>query len=178
MDEYLKTGHKAGNAARKPGLESGVDWIKAVLHQAGTLFVFWEISGYRKAVLKNGPGHSGGKLALRIHDVTGIRSDEGNSLAYMDIPVPAKASHWKITGLRQNCTYITDIGLLMGQDHFIPILRSEHVQTPAGPERSQKQPGASLWKQSSREEAGWLEDVSTYTIYERQQGGDTRDFRL
>ncbi|WP_409289285.1 DUF4912 domain-containing protein [Peribacillus sp. SCS-37] len=178
MDEDLKTRNKAGNAARKPKPESGGDWIQAVLQQAGTLFVFWEISRYRKVVLENGPGHSGGKLALRIHDVTGIRFDGGNSLAHMDIPVPAGTSHWKIAGLRQNCRYITDIGLLMGQDRFIPILRSEHVHTPEDPEGAQKHSGASLWKQCSGEGAGWLEDVSTYTIYERQQGGDNRDFRL
>jgi hypothetical protein len=115
------------------------DMLHALVRDANTIHVYWEISNRRRWLATRHFQCDWGALpkVLRIYDTTGIYFNGYNAHRHGDIETTPEAQSWYIHGLNGNATYIVDIGTYNLGRQFIPLLRSNPVVTPrdmkAGP---------------------------------------------
>ncbi len=67
--------------------------------------------------------------AIRIYDVTNVKFNGENAHHFFEITVPYQQEYWFVKGLLSNRRYLAEIGVITAGS-FIPLLRSNPVQTP------------------------------------------------
>ena len=74
---------------------------------------------------------SGGfKKILRVYDVSRIIFNGSNAHRYFDIEITPEANNWYIDTQGPGRSWCVDLGLLLNNDRFITIVRSNTVSTP------------------------------------------------
>ncbi|MBM7693305.1 hypothetical protein JOC77_002745 [Peribacillus deserti] len=145
------------------------EYITAVLQNADTIFLCWAMSAAKKQAISYSLGVplSSLKTYCRLYDITGVLFNGNNAHMYMDIRLPEQAYSWKLSGVKPERSYIIDIGYKESSG-FIPVLRSESVQTPCIDFNHFGRPGqeAGCWIKWQEDKPGWNEHVSTYSLYE------------
>jgi hypothetical protein len=118
-------------APEMPDTYSG-DRIVLLVRDPYWVHVYWEISREAllraKGVLKD--EFYDARSILRVHDVTGVDFDGGNSNSHNDIPVEGGATNWYINTRVPDRAYCVEIGLLSRSGKFVLLARSNSVTTP------------------------------------------------
>ncbi len=66
---------------------------------------------------------------LRIYDISGLSFDGSSANEVSELPLPEGESCF-LSGFRPGATYVADLGVKGDHGHFMPLLRSNTVQTP------------------------------------------------
>jgi len=95
-------------------------------------FIWWDIAPETIDKLKTEQGLdlSTARLTLRVHDVTDIIFDGGNSHFFFDIDVIGNTDHWYLDIWTCNRNYCVEVGLKQA-GWFHPIVRSNTVALPS-----------------------------------------------
>lgn len=110
---------------------------------------------------------------LRIYDVTDIIFNGKNAHFIHELSLSVAQSNWIISGLKPNRCYVSEIGMRLTGGYFLPLLRSNAVHVP----RTDRSQAGNLQKELVHyllEQGGppnWVEHVSTYSYYDRENGG-------
>ncbi|PLR89487.1 glycosyltransferase [Bacillus sp. T33-2] len=148
------------------------DRIDAQLHSHRKMKVSWRISKFTYQLL------SGFfvvpldelKKSLRLYDVTSLIFNGSNQHSVMEIMIPDAQQSWLLKGLKPNRSYVVEIGVKLGENSFLPIVRSVAVLVPGYGEGTgpvQGDPGICL--NNMYTPPAWTEHVSTYSYYETVQ---------
>lgn len=70
------------------------------------------------------------QLILRVYDITGVKFDGSNANHFWDLDVGFSAKNWYIHVWQDDADYCAQLGALCGDNHFIPLMRSNIVRTP------------------------------------------------
>jgi len=93
---------------------------------------YWEI---RQATLERLKGELGdefyrAKRMLRVYDVSHIIFNGSNAHRFFDIQINEQANNWYIETAGAGRSWCVDLGLLLPDDRFITIIRSNTITTP------------------------------------------------
>lgn len=135
------------------------------------LFIYWYTAPVKIDVIQRFFKQDVGVQIIRVYDMTKKILTSVKSYPYLDIRVPLQQNYWTIKGLKENKSYIFELGVLV-EDNYFPIHRSSIVQFEEG-SSLEEQTSKQLFVTNSR---GWNENVSTYSFYETVEGsGKERD---
>ncbi len=112
--------------------EYGQDKIILQVRDPWWAHAYWEIQGKTFEELKNGlqDDFYKAKHILRVYDVSSIIFDGKNAHRFFDIQINEHANNWYIDTGGPGRSWCVDLGLLLPDDRFIMIVRSNTVTTP------------------------------------------------
>jgi hypothetical protein len=70
------------------------------------------------------------QLILRVYDITRIKFNGSNAKYTWDLDVGFSTKNWYIHVWQDNADYCAELGIRYGENHFIPLTRSNIVRTP------------------------------------------------
>lgn len=112
----------------------GQDRLVLLARDPYWLYAYWEISVTRQEDFSKqfGPvAWPTSQPVLRIYDVTGIKEFiGGNAHSCVDLPLDAEAESWHIEVGQANRAYCVDLGRVLPNGEFVPLLRSNVTATP------------------------------------------------
>ncbi|MEW9699835.1 DUF4912 domain-containing protein [Paenibacillus sp. SI8] len=111
--------------------QSDRDTLHLLVQSPSTLFVYWHLSSRKCAMIQEhfGSDWQSLKPALRLYDTTGIPFDGSAAGGVSEIPLP-KGESCFLSGFRPERAYIADLGIQNEHGQFLPLLRSNRVETP------------------------------------------------
>ncbi|MBF0571031.1 MAG: DUF4912 domain-containing protein [Candidatus Omnitrophica bacterium] len=96
------------------------------------IYAYWDYTGEdidrARNQLKFESGDS--RLVLRVYDITLIDFNGSNANHTWDLDVGFSTKDWYIHVWQDNADYCAELGVSCGEDHFIPLTRSNIVRTP------------------------------------------------
>lgn len=98
---------------------------------------------------------------IRIYDVTAIYFNGKNAHHVYEIPIPYENGFWMIKGLKENRSYIGELGVYLSETEFFPLLQSNCIQTVNG--AVDEHVVNPLMRQNATPK--WIDHVSTYSYY-------------
>lgn len=149
--------------------------IVLMVRDPNCLFVYWEITDYRKSLVSRHLNCDWEKLTpiIRLFDVTDREFDGFNANYYLDIKIHPMANNWYLQDISPNRAYVADYGVLNEQDEFTSILSSQTILTPRDRAADQRPP--IVFPKNKDEIGGWkanrndkkIDNISSYSIYEK-----------
>ncbi|MCY0874778.1 MAG: DUF4912 domain-containing protein [Firmicutes bacterium] len=108
------------------------DRIVALCRDPQTIFVYWEMTDWRKRVIAQHFGQPFDRLglSLRAYDVTDIYFTGENAHWDRLQAIAPETDSAYMYGLAAHRVFVVDIGLQLSDGHFFTLLRSEPVATP------------------------------------------------
>jgi hypothetical protein len=96
------------------------------------MHAYWEISQSSKDYFYKKYGHDlvSGVFILRVYDVTDIIFDGSNAHRFFDIRLGSNIEKWYINVGEYNRVWCTELGCILNDGNFIPIVRSNAVALP------------------------------------------------
>jgi len=70
------------------------------------------------------------QLVLRVYEITRINFNGSNAKSSWDLEVGNSKKNWYIQVWQDNADYCVELGMRCGEDHFVPLMRSNIVRTP------------------------------------------------
>lgn len=98
---------------------------------------------------------------VRVYDVTNILFNGSNAPHYYEMAVPNSQQYWFVKGLPANRYYLTELGVVVAENGFFPLLRSNHILL--GSQSEEGQHPETGYNYSS---PAWRDHVSTYSYYQ------------
>ena len=96
------------------------------------IYAYWDYSeediNRVRGQLKFEGGDS--QLILRVYDITLIKFNGSNANHTWDLDVGFSTKNWYIHVWQDNADYCAELGIRYGENHFIPLTRSNMVRTP------------------------------------------------
>ncbi len=83
------------------------------------------------------------QLILRIYDITGVEFRGSNANYSWDLDVGFTSKNWYVHVWQDNADYCAELGIRSGNNHFIPLTRSDVVHTPP---KSMSQRNDLIWQ--------------------------------
>lgn len=125
LHDHRLEGYETPSAYRK-------DRLRLLVRDARTLHAYWEVSDRRKWLTAQHFECDYGQLpkVLRMYDVTYVLFNGHNANRIIDIDLTPEADNWYINELDAGAVYTADLGVYTWERQFIPLLRSNVVQTP------------------------------------------------
>lgn len=130
----------SGKIAPKPketapvGLPSAYGETKLVILPRDPLWIFayWEIDDLTRKELqqKFREKYSKSRYSLRVYDVTDVEFDGTNANSYFDVIINPEANNWYINCQKENRAWCVELGLILPDGKFYPIIRSNVVKMP------------------------------------------------
>lgn len=110
----------------------GVDKIVLQTRDPHWIHAYWEITNQPLDSLKERlqSSYFGTKRVLRVYDVSNIIFDGTNAHRFFDIEITPFANNWYIDTGGPGRSWCVDYGLLLSDNRFIMIMRSNTVSTP------------------------------------------------
>lgn len=112
----------------------GQDRLVLLARDPYWLYAYWEISAAKQEDFSKqfGPmAWPASQPVLRIYDVTSIEEFiGGNAHSYVDLLLDAEAKSWHIEVGQANRAYCVDLGRVLPNGKFVPLLRSNVAATP------------------------------------------------
>jgi len=102
----------------------GGDTLRALVRDPNWIFVYWELEGTKKEEVAKSYGpeiYNQPQWILRVKDLAGG--------TLQDIPVLLDSKNWYVNVQSQR-EYQVELGIMTADHGFIPLLRSNTVQTP------------------------------------------------
>lgn len=149
--------------------------IVLMVRDPNCLFVYWEITDYRRDLISRHLKSDWEKLTpiIRLFDVTDREFDGYNANYYLDIKIHPMANNWYLHDISPNRSYVADYGVLNEQEVFTAILRSKTILTPR--DRAVDKALPFVLPKNKDETSGWkvnrnakeIENFSSYSVYEK-----------
>jgi uncharacterized protein len=146
------------------------NFLKLSLTDDQKLASNWKIAKWQKELVGsyfNGEINQS-VILLRIYDVSDIYFNGSNAHSCFEFQLPENKTYWVVKGIKQERTYLTEIGYNTKHNHFFPVLRSNAVHV--GLKQEEKE---IVFKEKvvnkhdiSENQPKWTEKVSTYSYYE------------
>ena len=115
-------------------LPYGYQEDKIVLQARDPLWIhaYWEVTSETMNRLKEQLGNAffSAKMILRVYDVSYIIFDGTNANRVFDIQINPEANNWYIDTGGPGRSWCVDLGLLLGDNRFVTVVRSNTVFTP------------------------------------------------
>ncbi|MBL7081015.1 MAG: DUF4912 domain-containing protein [Candidatus Omnitrophica bacterium] len=114
----------------------GKDKIVLRVRDPYWIYAYWEIteSTWEKLRRETPSLDEKTKIILRVYDTTDTIFDGSNAHSFFDIVVNSFANNWHIETKTPARSWCVDLGLLLPDNRFLTIVRSNIVSTPiAGP---------------------------------------------
>jgi len=110
----------------------GEDKIVLQTRDPWWIHAYWEVIEKTKEKLRRmwGEDFLKAKRVLRCYDVSHIIFDGKNAHRYFDIEITESANNWYINTGTPGTSWIVDLGLILPNNQFIPIVRSNVTHTP------------------------------------------------
>lgn len=107
-------------------------------------------------------------ILLRVYDVSDIYFNGSNAHSCFEFQLPENKTYWVVKGIKQERTYITEIGYKTKHNLFFPVLRSNAVHVGLKQEVKETiYKNKVVHQQEIRENhPKWADKVSTYSYYE------------
>ncbi|WP_176215127.1 DUF4912 domain-containing protein [Cytobacillus gottheilii] len=134
------------------------------------VFLQWHVCMGTKELVKQFFHLEDINLALRLNDVTCIIYDGSNAHSAIDIGITNKDSHWILSGLKSNHCYVAEIGVLLSNLDFFPLVKSNAIHVPRNSTEQTGHLGHDVQQflMHSNQTPNWVEHVSTYSYYEKE----------
>jgi uncharacterized protein len=142
------------------------DRLTLMVINESELFAYWDITERKKQMIESHFSSPWCKLtkALKISDITAIQFNSVNEHRSITLPTNDLTS-LIVSDLGANRTYIADIGVTYGDNHFFAITRSKTVSTPQIPHDNHYNDDS--WNNSQKNlDSEWINHFSTYSYYE------------
>jgi uncharacterized protein len=145
------------------------------------VIVYWEASKIPEKVISLFYNRKVEELVhiVRLYDVTDIIFTGTNAHHYYDIAVPYNKGHWFIKGLTANRSYVAELGVKLKENDFLPVLRSNSVQTPPLGNVNGSEIFNNLVhnQQINQNSPKWIDHVSTYSYYGESKNMEQKNER-
>ncbi|MFD0697920.1 DUF4912 domain-containing protein [Paenibacillus sp. GCM10027628] len=107
------------------------DTLHLLVQSPTVLFMYWQLSARKSAMIQEHFGAHWQTLqpSLRIYDITGLSFDGSSACEVSELPLPQGESCF-LSGFRPGTRYIADLGIVSGHGQFVPLLRSNTIETP------------------------------------------------
>lgn len=105
-------------------------------------------------------------VVLRIYDVTMIRFDGTNAHSFFDVPVNPGGKNWYVRLWSAEKSLCADLGWLLPNGSFRPIVRSNVIHTPRA--------GVSIYEESRWIEIRWAGRKASRLTLRKRPGTDSR----
>ncbi|NEW07232.1 DUF4912 domain-containing protein [Paenibacillus sp. SYP-B3998] len=107
------------------------DTLHLLVQSPSVLFVYWQLSARKRDMIQEHFGFTWQSLhpTLRVYDITGLHFDGSTACEVSELPLPQGESCF-LHGFHQGRVYIADLGILNDRGQFLPILRSNKVESP------------------------------------------------
>ena len=108
------------------------NYLILLVRDTHCIFAYWELTRDQMQLVANGFEGEWGKvpLTLRLYDLTGLNFNGQNAHGYYDISVNPLADNYFVKEIKANHSYCIDLGVVVSEDRFITLLRSNLVKTP------------------------------------------------
>jgi hypothetical protein len=106
-----------------------VDKIKAYPINPEWAHIYWELSDRTVRDIEDKLS-SGGKLVLRLYDVTFIDFDGKNAHKTMQNDIQLETKGWYVKHQQPDADFVSEIGMLYSDGFYIHILRSNVFHSP------------------------------------------------
>ncbi|WP_185971004.1 DUF4912 domain-containing protein [Alkalicoccobacillus porphyridii] len=133
-----------------------------------SLIMHWEIQKASMDIVGLHLGVSWNQVykQLRLHDVTDMMYNGTYSHRHVDVLLPEMTNNWIFNHLDSERSYLAEYGVGAKENHFIPLLRTNAVITPASTNWTDPTTHSLAWKQISSTDYEWKNHFSSYTYYE------------
>lgn len=130
------------------------------------IYTTWHVSEARKEFMMDyfEKPYDSFRKALRIYDVTHLSFNGNNAHKMHEFLIRDNQNHLTIKGLKNNRNYCLELGVLLSETEFFPLIRSDGFHA-SGMSEKLKQTGGEL-VQENQALPSWNEQVSTYSFYE------------
>jgi hypothetical protein len=110
----------------------GRDTVVAMPIDPERLYLYWEVTdeAIARARTKLGTDGEHASLSLRVHDVTDLLFDGGNSHHHFDVAIARADRQWFLDLHRPTATVVVELGLLAPSGAFSKIARSHRADFP------------------------------------------------
>ena len=104
------------------------DVMTLLVQGPDTVYVYWDLSEHHWAIINR---HD--RAMLKLYRFAGPDADTAQRLLVQEVFTPPFGSSWYFYKVRPDEGYFCEIGYLHENGDFLPMLRSNHVHTPALP---------------------------------------------
>ncbi|WP_108670796.1 DUF4912 domain-containing protein [Peribacillus acanthi] len=136
-----------------------------------SVLVYWSFSKILKMTLQNYYGKTIEQCTflLRLYDVTKVIFNGNNGHYFTDVVIPSRNNHWILNGLKPSRSYLVEVGLLREDGSFMPLMRSNTIQSPRNELSQCEQLSNDIrqWSTYKYERPNWVEHISTYSYYKK-----------
>jgi hypothetical protein len=107
------------------------DTLHLLVQSPYVLFVYWQLSERKRAMVQEHFGVDWQSLqpTLRIYDITGLSFDGSEAREVSELSLPQGESCF-LSEFHPGRVYIADLGIVNELSQFLPLLRSNTVETP------------------------------------------------
>lgn len=130
------------------------------------VYTTWHVSEARKEFMMDyfEKPYDSFRKALRIYDVTHLSFNGNNAHEMHEFLIRDDQNHLTIKGLRDNRNYCLELGVVLSETEFFPLLRSNCFHASGKLEKLKQNEGEPV--QENQTFPCWNEQVSTYSYYE------------
>ncbi|MCA1031744.1 DUF4912 domain-containing protein [Bacillus timonensis] len=149
--------------------QNNYDTLNLMVRNPTTLFVHWSISERRINLIEEQFLYEWEKIRkiLRLYDITSVNFNGHNAVKTVDIDVSENVNFTFLYNLQPSSSYIIDLGVLLDNNIFFSVLRSNKVVTPFS---NSYQPVSNYrWTNNDSSMPEWLDYFSTYTCYSSEE---------
>jgi len=111
----------------------GVDKLVLMVRDPYWLYAYWEVTATKldeAGSMCDRRMWNESSPVLRVYDITGIDFNGYNANSFFDCGLDINAVNWHINVSAANRTYCADLGRILPDGSFVPIMRSNIVSTP------------------------------------------------
>lgn len=96
------------------------------------IHAYWEMGQDSRNHLQHslGPEMERSTYVLRVYDVSLKDFNGSNANSWFDLDVGARANNWYINSWKDNVSYCAELGMRAPDGRFVPVARSNFVNTP------------------------------------------------
>lgn len=109
--------------------EYGEERIMLMARDPDTVFAYWEVP-FKRLERERARSGKGGRLCVRLYDITGVRFDGTNATSIFDQEMHERVGSWYFDLHRPSHAFCADIGMRMPDGRFRTIARSNILVTP------------------------------------------------
>ncbi|WP_394232957.1 DUF4912 domain-containing protein [Niallia oryzisoli] len=160
---------------RKKLGKAEAEHLTAWILSGNKLFVFWHVLNVKKDLVSSyfdKPFNSFQKV-LRIYDGTQILCHVSTVHPIQELKLQDGQAVSLLTKLKSDCIYIVEMGIVVSDDKFFPLLRSNSVHIPNG-NRNLGELDEKVIDTLEHVQPEWADHVSTYSYYESNLKKDDR----
>lgn len=140
------------------------------------IIIHWGLSPQKKKIVSfyfNQPFPSFQKQ-IRIYHASGVYFDGYNASGFKKLIVHDNEGSLIIKGLEAGCSYCLELGIVLERNKFFPLIRSKTKEIPGRREIGEFLTDEGIDCENSK--PIWSKAVSTYTLYDNDNNGWSKEW--